>query len=152
MLNKDKIEFRSAVYLIAEKNGLIPLLKRAHTGFMDNHWSLIAGRVETDESFITAVIREAKEEAGLSLSKNDLSLVHVSSRCQIYADSSPINWADIYFYTTMKGQKPVNAEKDKHSELRWFPLNDLPPDLAPYQSTALIAYREGKKYSEYGFK
>lgn len=146
------IEQRKAVYLIADYDGKIPMLYRCNTGFMDNHWGMIAGRVEINESVRDAVIREAKEEVGLKLKVGDLDLVHVCNRLQTYNNIVTKNWTDFYFYTKNLKQLPTNKEPDKHSELKMFTINKLPKNTVPYIKFALKSYFTNKKYSEYGFK
>jgi 8-oxo-dGTP diphosphatase len=56
-----------AVYLILRRDSQVLLLKRANTGYQDGKYSLIAGHLEGDELATEATAREAKEEAGISV-------------------------------------------------------------------------------------
>ena len=148
-----KIKQGRAVCLIVNYDGKIPMLFRKNTGFMDGYWSLIAGRVEEDESILEAIIREAEEEANLKLKSNNLELVHICSRMQEYSKKEiyKYNWLDAYFYTKNLNQKPINNEPDKHSEIKMFVIDNLPENTLPYVKFAIKAYLENKIYSEYGF-
>jgi len=69
-----------SVHLFLLKEGKILLQLRKNTGYMDGWWSVIAGHVEARESATNAMIREAMEEAGIKLSREDLVLTHVMHR------------------------------------------------------------------------
>ncbi len=151
--NEISRNFRAAVYLIADYNGRVPLLMRSGAVFMTGYWTLIAGRVEPNERYLSAIIREAKEEGALDLASEDVRLVHVCDRYQVYdQNNAKVNWCDIYFYVKNPVEKPINNEPRKHSGLEWFSLDDLPENLLPYTKYALGEYLKGNNYSEYGFE
>ena len=66
-----------AVYLLLVRGDSILMLRRYNTGFADGSYSMIAGHVEAGENLKTAMIREAREEAGIDLSPTDLEVVGV---------------------------------------------------------------------------
>ncbi|MCK5320794.1 NUDIX domain-containing protein [Candidatus Parcubacteria bacterium] len=148
-----KVKQNRAVCLIADYDGKIPMLFRKNTGFMDEYWSLIAGRVEKNESIMEAMIRETKEESGLRLLASDLELIHICNRLQKYNKEEiyKFNWIDAYFYTKNLSQEPINNEPDKHSEIKMFAMDNLPENTLPYVKFAIKAYLKNKIYSEYGF-
>ncbi|MBI2028871.1 NUDIX domain-containing protein [Candidatus Gottesmanbacteria bacterium] len=61
---KKHFELRSAVYLVMVKNDRLLIQRRYKTGWMDGRYSLIAGHLEGEETAFSAMVREAKEEAG----------------------------------------------------------------------------------------
>ena len=69
-----------ASYLILMKEEKILLLRRFNTGYQDGKYSFIAGHVDPSETFTDAVVREAKEEAGIDLDVDHLDLVHMMHR------------------------------------------------------------------------
>ena len=52
-----------AVHLFLIKDGRILLLRRFNTGYEDGNFTVVAGHVDGNESYIDAMLREAKEEA-----------------------------------------------------------------------------------------
>ncbi len=56
-----------AVHMFLVKQDSILLLKRLNTGYHDGDYSVPAGHIEPNESVITAAIREASEELGISV-------------------------------------------------------------------------------------
>jgi len=61
----------SAAYLLFFKENRVLLLRRLNTGYQDGSYSVPAGHVEEGESLLRCLIREAKEEVGLSLAAED---------------------------------------------------------------------------------
>ena len=85
-----------ASYLVLIKDNNILLLQRKNTGYEDGNYMFIAGHVEPNESFTGAVIREAKEEAGIIISERDVKLVHMMQR---KATSSNNERIDAFFFS-----------------------------------------------------
>jgi 8-oxo-dGTP pyrophosphatase MutT (NUDIX family) len=134
-------------FLILEKNNKVLLLKRANTGFYDGQYSLVAGHVDPGETFTQAMIREAKEEAGLDLKPDNLETVHVMHRKSLVDQSERV---DVYFKAKRWQPQPRNCEPDKCSELKWFNLDNLPQETVPFVRKILTELR-GEEYSEWGW-
>lgn len=126
------------------------LLLRANTGWMDGHWSVVAGHVEEGESAALAMCREASEEAGITVDAADLRLFHVIHRSQSVSGRYPRIG---FFFTTERWQgEPRNVEPHKCDGLEWFDVNALPENLVPYVAAALDRGRRGVLYSDYGWE
>ncbi|MDR1236551.1 MAG: NUDIX domain-containing protein [Holosporaceae bacterium] len=67
-----RLPARMAVYLLLKRDDEILLLLRQNTGYQDGNWSVVAGHVEEGEGIIDALVREAKEEADIDITGNDL--------------------------------------------------------------------------------
>ena len=65
-----------AAYLLLLREGTagteVLLHLRRGTGYRDGHWALLAGHVELGESVLHTAVREAAEEAGVSVTVNEL--------------------------------------------------------------------------------
>src|SRR5215469_6505010 len=68
------------VYLLLRHNNEVLLLRRANTGYMDGSYGLVAGHIEAREPAKNAMVREAKEEIGITIDPDDLRLVHTGHR------------------------------------------------------------------------
>lgn len=134
-----------ACYVLIEKDGKIAFVLRENTAWMNNHYGLPSGKVENDESYLAAAVREAKEEVGINVEPADLKFVHVMHRREGY------DWVDVYFKADSWKGEPYNAEPHMHSELAWFALNDLPENTIPPVKFALEQIEAGRQYSEYGW-
>jgi 8-oxo-dGTP diphosphatase len=145
---KERIAVRCAVYLMLVRDGMVLLLRRYQTGWEDGKYSMIAGHVENDESVLDAIIREAREEAGIGVAKNALRLVHVMHRRL----SSPPDFLDMFFTADHWQGEPKNLEQDKCDDLRWFPLDALPDDTLSYIRSAIAHHFDGGACSEWGWQ
>ena len=139
------IEVMKAPHLIPEcnlclaKGDRILLIRRANTGYQDGQYAPVAGHVEQGEDFITAMIREAREEVGLILSHGDLRVAHIMYRL---AYPEPERIAAFVVADRWVGE-PVIMEPDKCDDVQWFAFNALPANMIPYARTGIQHVREG---------
>lgn len=117
-----------SVQLIVENNNKILLLKRKNTGYEDGKYCLPGGHLEKNESIRSAIIREAKEEIGIELSKEDLELYKILNR----KISEEIEYIDFIFRTTIWKGEILNKEKDKCEEIIWEDKNELPDNTIDF--------------------
>jgi ADP-ribose pyrophosphatase len=135
-----------SVHLFLLKGREILLQMRKNTGYRDGWWSVIAGHVEARESATRAMIREAREEAGIELEGEDVSLVHVMHR---FENQERV---DFFFKSTKWRGDPTLMEPEKAWELRWFEVSALPENVVPYVRQAIdLGLLKGQVYSEYGW-
>jgi len=138
-----------AVYLIPIKDGQILLSRRYNTGYQDGNYSLVSGHLEGRETTKQGIIREAREEANIIVSPEDLEVVHVMHRL------SPLSPNREYFDIFLKAKKwtgeITNMEPDKCDELKWCELSDLPVNVVPEVKLALENIKNNLFYGEIGW-
>jgi 8-oxo-dGTP diphosphatase len=139
-----------ASYLVLLRDNKILLLRRLNTGYEDGNYSMIAGHVESQETFTQCIIRETREEAGILLKAEDLSVVHVMHRDS--GDSEYNERIDVFFVTTKWEGEIINNEPHKCDDLAWFDLNNIPDNTIPYIKQAIEAINNKVFYSEHGWK
>lgn len=134
-----------ASHLFLRRSDEVLLLRRYRTGWEDGKYSVVAGHVESDESPIGAMLREAWEEAGIRIKIENLEFVHVMHRRKADGQEK----LDVWFSCERWDGVPRNAEPQKCDDLRWFTWGSLPPNLVDYVRTALLLIKDGHKFSVY---
>jgi 8-oxo-dGTP diphosphatase len=125
------------VFLRSRDSGReVLLLRRANTGYMDDHWALVAGHVEPGESCVAAAVREAREEVGVDVAPEALAPLCTVHRTD--GSHRPIEQrADFFFAAESRMGEPTRAEPDKASALGWFALGALPEPVVPHELMVL---------------
>ena len=134
-----------ASYLIFRKGDEVAFVLRENTSWMNGYYGLPSGKVENDENFADCALREAKEETGVSLNKEQIVYTHTSHR----KGENP--WVDVYFEVVDCKQQPVNNEPDVHSELAWLDINNLPENVIPSVRDTLESIANGELFSAHGW-
>ncbi|MGG4606346.1 NUDIX domain-containing protein [Paenalcaligenes sp. Me131] len=115
-------------------NNNILLLKRKKNP-ESNHWGIPGGKIDWMEKIEDAVTRETLEETGLQLTSLYL-LVNVNH----FDSERNEHWlAGVYLATSYLGEAHLQ-EPEKHAELGWFPLDNLPTPLTQATQQAVAAY------------
>ncbi|MSU75003.1 MAG: NUDIX domain-containing protein [Candidatus Magasanikbacteria bacterium] len=143
---KERFKLIPAVHLFLIKSNKILLLRRFNTGYEDGNYSVPAGHLDGDESVITAVVRETKEETGITIDPKNIRVVHVMHRIKF--DGERI---DFFLTANSWSGEPSIQEPNKCDELKWFPLSNLPMNVIPYVHSALENFQAGVAYSEFGW-
>ncbi len=143
-MSKERFKVIPAVYLILERGDEILLGRRANTGYMDGSYSLPAGHHDGNETLREAMLREAKEEIGITILPEDEEFVYMLHR-PFANDGDRI---DAYFLVKKWEGEPVNMEPDKCDDLSWFKKSALPSDVIPKIKMVLEAVERGETYGE----
>lgn len=131
------------VRLILYSRGSILLLRQKK--LQGGNYTLVGGTIETTEFARQALIREANEEAGLVIKKEDLQLAHVLHK-RPRTKSQRIT---LYFKATKWSGKIKTGEPNKFKGVAWFSLDNLPANLSETVRHVLKQYRHGTLYSEF---
>lgn len=135
-----------AVYLLLVRGDSVLMLRRYNTGFADGFYSMVAGHVEAGEDLKAAVIREAKEEAGIDLSPTDLEVVGVIH------SMSDREYVNFFLKASEWSGEVTNMEPDKCDDLRWFDMADLPENTVPYARQGVENFRNGVWFGSMGWQ
>jgi len=145
-MSSERFLIRAAVYLILLKEDKILLARRCNTGWMDGKYSLVAGHIDGNESVTQAMIREAQEEAGIKIEKDDLKPATVLHKRDLDQE-----YIDFFFVCKKWAGNPTIMEPNKCDDMGWFSLNDLPENLLPHIREAIDNYHRQVPFSEIGW-
>lgn len=133
-----------ATNVLIERDGKVLLSRRQNKGWGDGLLCIPGGHVEPDETVLQAAIREAKEELGLHLSKDDLAYL-----CTEVKNNSGKFYISIEFIAKTD-QEPQNNEPHECSELVWVDPKNLPDDVIPnFKNIIEKGYLAQEKYIEF---
>ena len=102
----------------------ILLLLRENTGYLDGYYDLSGGHVEKNEDLFAAMIREAKEEIGIDIFREDMKILH------IYHNFRNDMLKFVFSVNKYEGNL-INNEPEKCKELKWFEVEKLPENIIP---------------------
>ena len=134
-----------SVHLLLVRDGTVLLLRRYNTGFEDGNYSVVAGHIDGGEDLKAAIMREAREEAGIEISRSNLEVVGVM---HFKGDTEYIHF---FLKASMWSGEVTNVEPDKCDDLRWFGVHDLPDNTISYIRRAIENYCNGICFDSFGW-
>ncbi|MGC9315255.1 MAG: NUDIX domain-containing protein [bacterium] len=102
-------------------NGRIALIKRSIEPFKD-FWDIPGGFLDETEHPKDGAVREVREETGLEIEPTEILDIFIDS----YAGCQYTH--NVYYIAKPVGGKLTAC--DESSDARWFPLSDLPNEIA----------------------
>jgi len=143
---KERFKLTGDVHLVLlNRDAQVLFGRRQNTGFEDGAYHVPSGHLEAGESVAAALIREAKEEIGVTIDPEHAEFAHVMH------NSSGGGRVAFFFTVHDWGGIPENREPGKCSELCWFPLDALPEHMIGYCRVALAHIAVGQAFSVYGW-
>jgi 8-oxo-dGTP diphosphatase len=124
--------------VLRDRAGRLLLGLRAPHLFAGGQWNLVSGKADDDEDALSAVIREAAEEAGVTLRRSDLTpaaAVHFRNR----DGAIRCGFAFHAVHDPDAHGPVVNAEPHKCDALAWYERDRLPEPLERYTAAVLAA-------------
>lgn len=146
-MTKENLRAFVAVYLVLTREEEILLLKRCNTGYQDGNYSLVAGHLNGSETTKEGIIREAYEEAGITLLPKDIEVIHIMHR-----NSPGREYFDIFLTASRWTGEITNMEPNLCDELKWFSIHELPNNIIPEVKHALKNMNKKVYFGEFGWK
>lgn len=139
------------VLLVLHRDDQVLLALRQGTGYADGLWNLPSGKLEDGEHALDALVREAKEEIGITLQPAELHLTGVV-HCRNPEGQGRIG---LFFATPYRPDhhgEPHNAEPHKCAALAWYPLDRLPTNTVPYTTAGLALHASPVTFTPLGWQ
>jgi 8-oxo-dGTP diphosphatase len=108
-----------------------------------NFWAFPGGKVDENEFFREAALREAKEEIGII--GNPDNITHETTLM-----IRSIQWTTVVYFGRIEDydNAPAIIEPDLATDLAWFPIAELPEPMIPHHKTGLEAILTWIAYTE----
>lgn len=121
---------------VIEQDGKILVQRRSDNGL----WGLIGGLLELNETYTEAMIREVREETGLTVEPESfLGIFH--NHDMVWANGDMAHTLGAYFTVRVTGGMLRTDEESL--ELRFFSPEELPDLFAPDHREAVKAFLKG---------
>jgi ADP-ribose pyrophosphatase YjhB (NUDIX family)/predicted house-cleaning noncanonical NTP pyrophosphatase (MazG superfamily) len=128
-------------YIVRDGQVLLGLRHKVKAGA--GMWALPGGHMQPFERADATVIREVKEETGITVSPADVTFL-------AFVDGpnpeAPSHYLHATFRVDIGAAEPIVAEPDACSEWRWFPEDNLPDNLFSPHADIIATIRTGHPY------
>ncbi|WP_058853888.1 NUDIX hydrolase [Nocardia jinanensis] len=131
--------------LLTDSQGRVLFGRRANTGYEDGAYHLPSGHLEAGESVVAALVREAKEEIGVTIDPAAVGFAHIMH------NSASGGRVAFFFRVELWEGEPSNMEPDKCDDLAWFDFEALSDRMIPYCREALHHIAADRRFSIYGW-
>jgi 8-oxo-dGTP pyrophosphatase MutT (NUDIX family) len=141
-----RARFPATVHLLFFRDDKILLSRRFNTGYRDGEYSVPAGHLDGNETVRAAAAREAAEEVGVQIEKDDILFSSVMHRNE--GDER----VDFFLHVLAWRGEPLNNEPNKCDDLYWEHVDSLPANIIPYVRRAIQNHRKGIRFDEFGWQ
>lgn len=108
--------------------------------YLDNQYDLPGGHLESGEDLYDAMIREAKEELGIEIEREDMQMVHIYHHFEK-------DMLKFVFKVKIFKNEIQNLEPEKCKELKWVDIENLPDNTISGIRRELEYIKSKKHYS-----
>ena len=139
-----RILIPAAANLICMHGSHVLLIKRSNsTEVWPNFWAFPGGKVDANELFREAALREAEEEIGIIGNPENIN-------AETIVMMRSIQWTKVVYFGRIEHytNAPAIIETDLATDLAWFPISELPEPMIPHHKTGLEAIMNWMAYSE----
>ena len=125
--------------LITNDKDQLLLQKRSDTG----EWCIPGGGMEPVETFEETAIRELREEVGIEVSELTLFGIYSGEKRVIRYPNEDVVYSLSVIFKTKKYSGNISDDDSEVLEHRFFRKDEVPTDLFPCDSRAILDWVEG---------
>ncbi len=136
----DYIGVGCGALIVNDKNETLLFKRGIKSRNQAGYWSKPGGTVEFGEKIEDAIRREIKEELGV-----DIELIKFLGFTNHIIKEENQHWLSISYLAKITKGDPKNMEPNKHDEIGWFSLDNLPEKLTQTTSELIEEYLKSLK-------
>lgn len=115
-----------AMFIINSKEQVLLQKRSANKKMWPNMWDITAGgHVLAGEFGFQSIIREAEEELGISLNKNDITFVGSSISTNVQGDIVNNHFNEFYIVNKDIDETTLKLQEEEVSEVKWVDKNEI---------------------------
>lgn len=115
-----------AMFIINSKGQVLLQKRSANKKMWPNMWDITAGgHVLAGEFGFQSIIREAEEELGISLNKNDITFVGSSISTNVQGDIVNNHFNEFYIVNKDIDETTLKLQEEEVSEVKWIDKNEI---------------------------
>jgi len=146
-MKRELFKLAPFVSILLKKDNKVLLVERTNTRWYSGFFVLPGGKVDQGETVFQAAARELEEELGIKLDLASSKVVHV---CHFKSEVG-LEGLDFYVQAEKWHGEICNMEPDKHGQIKWFDINNLPENIFPGHKNAIHEIEKKTFYSERGW-
>lgn len=115
-----------AMFIINSKGQVLLQKRSANKKMWPNMWDITAGgHVLAGEFGFQSIIREAEEELGIDLNKNDITFVGSSISTNVQGDIVNNHFNEFYIVNKDIDETTLKLQEEEVSEVKWVDKNEI---------------------------
>ncbi len=115
-----------AMFIINSKGQVLLQKRSANKKMWPNMWDITAGgHVLAGEFGFQSIIREAEEELGITLNKNDITFVGSSISTNVQGDIVNNHFNEFYIVNKDIDETTLKLQEEEVSEVKWIDKNEI---------------------------
>jgi len=147
-MNVIKPEYQTPLigtYMVLIQENKILLNRRNDTQYK-GVYSLVCGHVEKGENVINALLREAKEEIGITILPENVRVIAAVHRPSADYKNTVVDIIDFFALVSSYTGEIENLEPEKTQEVGFYDIDNLPDNCTAQVKKALELYQKQEFY------
>lgn len=141
MREPERFKVPVGIFIMLRQNNKVLLQRRKNSSF-SGYWGFVGGHLDGHEQIVSAAIREAKEEVGIDIRPEDLTLKTI---CH---SNKGEEYLQFYFECCHWSGEIENREPHKCECLKWHEWDNTPEHTCPYLKEAVSKINDGISFYE----
>lgn len=116
-LDKGEYRLSAFIWIINDQDELLIQQRLSTTNKFPDMWGATAGGVRTGESSLEGIIREAKEELGITLTPDELEFIGSTRR--------DFDYVEVWICQKNIPLEEINIDKEEVQDVKWVSIDEF---------------------------